>query len=457
MNRSFGTYVLALVALGCGPAAPAAPLPASPAPGPTVPSASASAARPVTAPVDAVLLPLPAQPFSPKGKWAAAYGLALEAASGRLRQIPSGEPTFDDDDDTVALVAPGRVSIVHLGKADPSISIDTTATDVAFGPKARSLVYRAGDTLHLFEVDSRFDKNLGPPPTVDRGLFPAFRFSADGRLLVWGSGEGAYAYDRTERLVRSRHEPTKAVADVQVGGDMVAALHPPRLVLWAQRTRKELFVDGNVESVALATDGATLATISPGANVARIRGLPSGKVLHEVPLPSGEGADNVQFACTSQRFRVKELGATGLLLGRSCGPSDEVLLEPANGRVLWVKRRTPADRAADASEFARVCGRAGFSGCAQSSEALSRAGRPFWFGEGATLALVPDARAGLVVLSRSDAAQKLVLAESRSQALGAPLAISPAHDRLLGVDGTGTLRLWDLATGKVLVSRSVKP
>jgi hypothetical protein len=191
--------------------------------------------------------------------------------------------------------------------------------------------------------------------------------------------------------------------------------------------------------------------------VARIRLVPSGKLLHEVPLPSGEGADNVQFACTSQRFRVRALSATGLLLARNCGPSDEVLLEPSNGKVLWAKRRTPADRASDASEFVRLCGRAGFSGCAQSSEALSRAGRPFWFGEGATLALVPDARAGLVVLSRSDATQKLVLAESRAQALGVPLAISPTHDRLLGVDGTGTLRLWDLATGKVLVSRSVKP
>jgi hypothetical protein len=446
------TLVVGLLALGCTPAV--AP-PPSPSANVSIPVASALP-PPTAAPVEILHLPLPAQPFSSKGKWAAAYGLALETASGRLRQIPSGAPTFDDDEDTVALVAPGRVSIVHLGKTDPSVSIDTEASDVAFGPQARSLVYRAGDTLHLFEVDSRFDKNMGPPPTVDRKFVPAFRFGADGRLLVWGSAEGAYAYDRTERLVRSRHEPTKPVADVQPGGEFVASFHPPRLVLWAHRTRKEVLVDPNVESFALSADGATVATVAPGARVFRIRSVPSGKTLSEAPLPGTEPGDSVRFACNEQRFRATVLGAAGLAFSRHCGPTDEALVEPASGKVISTKRRTAADRAVEATEYVRLCGRAGFSGCAAVSDALTRAGRPFWFGAGDTLALASGPEGRVAVVSRADASIKLLLGDSETQHLGPTSAVSPTHDRLLGVDGTGTLRLWDLGTGKVLVARSVK-
>jgi hypothetical protein len=59
-------------------------------------------------------------------------------------------------------------------------------------------------------------------------------------------------------------------------------------------------------------------------------------------------------------------------------------------------------------------------------------------------------------VSRADASIKLLLGDSETQHLGPTSAVSPTHDRLLGVDGTGTLRLWDLGTGKVLVARSVK-
>jgi RNA polymerase sigma factor (sigma-70 family) len=422
----------------------------------------------------------------------------------RLAFSPDGKTiaTSGDDDRTV------RFWDLATGKELPPLGENGRA--LAYSPDGRALALEGWDrpgtkgakpVVRLFDIAAR--KELRRLRGLAGGI-GALTFSRDGKVLVAGGGDGLIRCWETasgkELGVLAGHQDAVTSLALSPDGKTLASGSRDRTVrLWAMATGKPLHAcpghQGEVCAVALSPDGKTV--ISAGwdktirlwdlasrkevrrlADQAPVRCLalaPDGKVLASRSWSlSGEGAMlrlwDVATGKERQRFSVENVAPTiafspdGRCLASSSFRSVS-LLDVVKGEASCradVPREQPAGDipfiafSPDGKTFAWVS----YSTCRVSETATGKELHRFAFFRAprslASISWAAFSRDGRTLLLETEGAYCVWDVAGRKELRRFPGGPAPALSAALSPDGKvlatggadGTVRLWEVATGK---------
>jgi WD40 repeat protein len=249
--------------------------------------------------------------FSPDGKLLAATGLAngawlFDARTGRPLFDLQGQTgavsalAFSPDGKTLATAATEpAVALwdVAAGKLRHSFGtkLSGPATTVAFSPDGRTVAWGAWNTIGLADAITGLEQ--AKLDTQQMHFVNGLAFTPDGKTLLSTSQDGrlrfwALATRQARRCLDARMGCLTALALAADGQTVAVGSFDKRLRLWDVRTGKERLPGGRghggaVQAVAFAADGKSVVTAS-GAQEVLVWDAATAEALCEVPLARAE-------------------------------------------------------------------------------------------------------------------------------------------------------------------------
>jgi WD40 repeat protein/tRNA A-37 threonylcarbamoyl transferase component Bud32 len=422
--------------------------------------------------------------FSPDGQTVPLDKQFIDVATGR----PSGPPLPLDDGLWASAFSPdGRRVLIAGARPNsgaqlwdvqarkplgPRLSHTGIAGALAFSPDGQTLLTGGGDGWRLWEANT--GKELRAWPSEGAGAPHAAAFSPDGRTIALAAGRTATLRETGTGQALGQpliHQASiYALAFSPDGRLVLTASDDSTARLWDATTGKPvtgpLAHADVVTAVAFSPDGRRVVTGSQD-QFARLWDVATGQLFGS-PLPHRASLRAVAFSTDGRTVLTGGMDSVRRWDVATTKPSRHALRDPKPPAGPTGRRITPQSPGLEGAAFSPdgrkvlIWARDGagkvWDTATGKLEYVLRPGSPVqagvFIGEGSTILRVSSGKMGHAVQRWEAATGRAIGGEEplslQDKDAGQVAALTPDGGKVLVRTGRITVRLWDIATGKVL-------